>query len=264
MFNLHDKTALVTGVGSEGGIGFACAKALLEHGSNLIITSTSERVFDREASLEEIAKGKFGVSAPHVHAQIADLTDSDQVEYFFRGFESLDILVNNAGMSSQINPLHEKEESDLTRLSDEDWAKGLSRNLDTAFKVTREALPLLRKSKAGRIIFISSLTGGRMAMLRQPGYAAAKAGVLGLMRSIALDEARHGITCNAIMPGWIATDSQPAHEAKQGKHTPLGRSGTPLEIASAVLWLSSNESGFTTGQEIVIDGGNSIAEERAV
>jgi 3-oxoacyl-[acyl-carrier protein] reductase len=109
---------------------------------------------------------------------------------------------------------------------------------------------------------VSSVTGPRMAMKHQPGYAAAKAAVVGLMRSLALDEARHQITCNAILPGWIATDTQLADEASQGLRTPLGRSGTPAEIAATALWLASKESAYLTGQEIVIDGGNSIAEER--
>lgn len=100
-------------------------------------------------------------------------------------------------------------------------------------------------------------------MLKQPAYAASKAALLGLMRSVALDEAVHNITCNAVMPGWIATDTQSPHEARQGNHTPIGRSGTPEEIASAIVWLASLEAGYMTGQEVVIDGGNSIAEERA-
>ena len=110
---------------------------------------------------------------------------------------------------------------------------------------------------------VSSVTGGLMAMANQPVYAAAKAAMIGLMRSISLDEAKYGVTCNAILPGWIETDTQSSHEKLQGLKTPLGRNGKPEEIASLVGWLASNDSGYMTGQTLVIDGGNSISEERA-
>lgn len=264
MFGLQGTTALVTGVGAKDGIGFWTAKMLLQQGADLVITSTAERVFDRELELEHFAKELFGVNAPKVHAQITELTDTAQTEYFFKGITKLDILVNNAGMSSKTNPLTEKETTDLTKLDDQHWETGISRNLDTAFKATRAALPLLRKSGRGRIIFVSSVTGGKMAMKLQPAYAASKAALIGLMKSVALDEAVHNITCNAVLPGWIATDTQNLHEKLQGEHTPLKRSGTPQEVAAAIVWLASKEAAYITGQEIVIDGGNSIAEERAL
>ena len=109
---------------------------------------------------------------------------------------------------------------------------------------------------------IGSVTGGLMAMREQPVYAAAKAALVGLTKAIALDEAKYGITCNVILPGWIATDTQSEHEKNQGLSTPLGRSGTPEEIASLVLYLASDSAGYLTGQALVVDGGNSIAEER--
>ena len=110
---------------------------------------------------------------------------------------------------------------------------------------------------------ISSATGGLMAMKNQPIYATAKAALLGLVRSIALDEAKYGINCNAILPGWIETDTQNTHERLQGMKSPLGRNGKPEEIASLVGWLASDSAGYMTGQTLVIDGGNSISEERA-
>lgn len=263
MFDFHGSHALVTGVGARGGIGFETAKHLVELGCSVSITSTTERVFDRESELEVLAQERFGVSRPKIHAQIADLTNTHQVEYLMKGFEQLDILVNNAGMTSVLNPLGDEESTDLTNISDEAWSQSISRNLDTAFRTTRAALPLLRQSGRGRIIMISSVTGARMAMKQQPGYAAAKAALVGLTRSLALDEAQYGVTSNAVLPGWIATDTQTKHEAKQGKSGPLGRSGTPSEVAAAIVWLASKEAGYITGQEIIIDGGNSIAEERS-
>ena len=110
---------------------------------------------------------------------------------------------------------------------------------------------------------ISSVTGGAMAMRNQPVYATAKAALLGLTKSIALDEASYGITCNAILPGWIGTDTQNEHEKLQGMKVPLGRSGKPSEIAGLVAWLATESAGYITGQSIIVDGGNSLLEERA-
>jgi len=108
---------------------------------------------------------------------------------------------------------------------------------------------------------ISSVTGPQMAMRNQPVYATAKAALVGLIRSLAIDEAQYGITANAILPGWIATDTQNKFESAQGMRTPLGRSGKPEEIASLVNWLASTSSGYMTGQALIVDGGNSISEE---
>ena len=263
MFDLSGTTALVTGVGAKGGIGYSIAQHLMLQGATVHITSTTKRVHERADELTELLQETSRTDTSRVSATIADLTDSDQVQQLFFGLKKLDILVNNAGMTSAKTPLGDDETTDLNQISDESWALGTSRNLDTVFKVTRAALPLLRASTRGRIIMVSSVTGPRMAMKHQPGYAAAKAAVVGLMRSLALDEARHQVTSNAILPGWIATDTQLADESRQGLGTPLGRSGTPAEIAATALWLASKESAYLTGQEIVVDGGNSIAEERS-
>ncbi len=242
--------ALVTGAGAPGGIGFAIAQALKENGAEVFITSTTDRIMKRAQEL-----GATGF--------IADLTIAEECERLIKEIGELDVLVNNAGMTSINSPLGADEASSLTEISNEAWQRGIQRNLDTAFNLTKAALPALRKSKAGRIIMISSVTGGLMAMAKQPVYAAAKAAMVGLTKSIALDEAKYGITCNAILPGWIATDTQSAHEKLQGMKTPLGRSGKPSEIAGLVNWLASESAGFITGQALVVDGGNSIAEERS-
>lgn len=250
MFSLTGKRALVTGAGASGGIGIAIAKALKASGADVVITSTTDRIIERAKEI-----GAIGL--------VADLTKESDCQGLVANFESLDILVNNAGMTSISSPLGADEASDLASVTTEAWQRGIQRNLDTAFNLTKSALPLLRKSQSGRIIMISSATGGVMAMRNQPVYAAAKAALLGLTRSIALDEAKYGITCNAILPGWIETDTQSAHEKLQGLKTPLGRNGKPIEIAGLVAWLSSESAGYMTGQSLLVDGGNSIAEERA-
>lgn len=242
--------ALVTGAGAPGGIGFAIAHALKESGATVFITSTTERINDRAREL-----GVTGL--------IADLTIPEDCQRIIKEIGELDVLVNNAGMTSINSPLGIDEASALTEVSIKAWQRGIQRNLDTAFNLTKAALPALRKSKSGRIIMIASVTGGLMAMAKQPVYAAAKAALVGLTKSIALDEAKYGITCNAVLPGWIATDTQSAHEQLQGMKTPLGRSGKPNEIAGLVNWLASDTSGYLTGQALVVDGGNSIAEERS-
>jgi 3-oxoacyl-[acyl-carrier protein] reductase len=250
MFSLAGKRALISGAGAPGGIGVAIAKVLKDLGAEVFITSTTERIHERAKEL-----GVTGL--------VADLTRESDSLRVIASIERLDVLVNNAGMTSVNSPLGTDEASNLTNITSDAWQRGMQRNLDTAFNLTKAALPLLRKSDNGRIIMVSSVTGGLMAMANQPVYAAAKAAMIGLMRSIALDEAKYGVTCNAILPGWIETDTQSPHEKLQGLKTPLGRNGKPEEIASLVGWLASNDAGYMTGQTLIIDGGNSISEERA-
>lgn len=137
----------------------------------------------------------------------------------------------------------------------------MARNLDTTFFVVRAALPILPDGR-GRIGNVSSVTGPVMAMRGEAGYAAAKAGMVGLTRSLAVDLGARGITANAVTPGWIATGSQTADESRQARATPVGRSATPDEVAAVIAWLCTAGAAYVTGQCIVVDGGNSIAEER--
>ena len=249
VFSLKGKKALITGAGSSSGIGFASATALKHLGAEVIITSTTNRIFDRATEIQ--ARGL-----------VADLCDERQVKELLSNIDSLDILVNNAGMTSISNPAGDSEAGDVANIELSNWRHGMARNLDSAFLVTKYVLPLLRKSKSGRIVMISSVTGSLMAMKNQPIYASAKAAMVGLTKAIALDEAKNSITCNAILPGWIATDSISDKEKEQGRVVPLGRGGRAEEVASAVAFLASEEASYITGQSIVIDGGNSIMEER--
>lgn len=252
MFNLRGKRFLVTGAGSSQGIGFATARALTQLGASVFLTSLSDRVHERAGELKT-----FG--AP------ADLTNQGQVEELISTavakLGGIDGLVNNAGMTSVVDDgLAEFNSIDETSLAE--WRKSFARNLDSAFLLTQAALPFIRQQPQGRIVMVSSTTGTISAIHNNVAYASAKAALMGLVRALALDEAKNNITVNAVAPGWIATDSQTKFEIRHGDATPMKRSGTPDEVASAISWLCSPGASYITGQLIVVDGGNSIQEER--
>lgn len=255
------RVALVTGAGSPDGIGFHSARILAESGVNVLLTGHSDRVQDRATELRDA--GLLASSHP------ADLTDSDAVSRLASWVQvttgRLDALVANHGMTSVHNPMENTGESgSIDTTSADQFRSSLERNLVSAFQLTKSLLPLIRLSPSGRVVFVSSVTGGTMAMRHEVSYASAKAGLEGLMRALALDEAQNGVLVNAVAPGWIATGSQTPHESLQGKTVPLGRSGLPEEVASTVAWLAGESARYLTGRVLVVDGGNSIQEEREV
>jgi 3-oxoacyl-[acyl-carrier protein] reductase len=256
-FDLSGRVAVVTGAGSPDGIGFATARLLAELGAAVMIGATTGRVHDRVSQLRNAGFDAAGAAG--------DLTDpaaaTELVSAALAQWGRLDIVVNNAGMISAAVPAFESgtmESMDLPT-----WHAALTRNLTTAFLVTKAALPAMTSRGWGRIIMVASVTGPVMAIRSDVGYATAKAGMIGLTRAAAVDAACHGITVNAVAPGWIATGSQTPEERLQGLATPIGRSGTPEEVAAAIAWLASPGASYITGQYLVVDGGNSIAEQRA-
>jgi 3-oxoacyl-[acyl-carrier protein] reductase len=256
-FDLSGRVALITGAGSPDGIGFAAARLLAELGAAVMISATTSRVQDRVSELRGAGFVAAGVAGDLTDAGSASGLVSAALDHWGR----LDVVVNNAGMISAAVPVFESgtlESMDLPT-----WQAALARNLTTAFLVTKAALPAMISRGWGRIIMVSSVTGPVMAIRADVGYATAKAGMLGLTRAAAVDTARHGITVNAVAPGWIATGSQTPEENDQGRATPAGRSGSPNEVAAAIAWLASPGASYITGQYLVVDGGNSVAEQRA-
>jgi 3-oxoacyl-[acyl-carrier protein] reductase len=252
---LAGQIALVTGAGSPTGIGFACARILGREGAQLALCSTTDRIRERAAALESAGIPALGVAA--------DLTDSAQanavVNAALSAYGRIDVLVNNAGM---VNVGEAEVQRELAAISDAEWRRGMDINLTTAFHVTRAVLPGMIAGGYGRIVNLASVTGPVVSNPRSGFYSAAKAGMVGLTRSLAVEVARQGITVNAVLPGWIQTGSSTEVEAMAGSHTPVGRSGTPEEVAELVAFLASKAASYITGAAIIVDGGNSVQEHK--
>ena len=241
MFNLSGKTALVTG--ASGGIGAEIARALHAQGATIALSGTRREALDTLAA-------EF---SERVHVLPADLSDPAAALALITQAEaamgSVEILVNNAGLT---------KDGLAMRMSDADWAKVLDVDLGAPFRLSRAALKFMMRRKSGRIINIGSIVGAT-GNPGQANYCAAKAGLSGLTKSLAQEIASRNITVNLIAPGFIATPMTDAlNEAQKtalNEKIPLGRMGTPADIAAAVVYLASDEAAWITGTTLHINGG---------
>jgi 3-oxoacyl-[acyl-carrier protein] reductase len=241
MFDLTGKTALVTG--ASGGIGGAIARAL--HGAGATVGLSGTRTEPLEALAADLGD--------RAHVLPCDLSDKDAVEALAKqaiaAMGGLDILVNNAGIT---------RDQIFMRMSDDEWQSVLDVNLTSTMRLCRAVMRPMMKARWGRIVNISSIVGAT-GNPGQANYAASKAGVIGLTKSIAYEVASRGITANAVAPGFIATamtdkltDDQ---KARINAQIPAARMGEADEIAAAVLYLASNEAGYVTGATLHVNGG---------
>lgn len=241
MFDLTGKSALVTG--ASGGIGASIARAL--HAQGAVVALSGTRVAPLEALAAELGERAFVVPG--------NLSEAAATEQLFKDAEAalgkIDILVNNAGLT---------RDQIAMRLKDEDWQSVIDVNLTAAFRLSRAAMRGMMKRRWGRIVNITSVVG----VTGNPGqanYAASKAGLIGMSKSLAAELASRNITVNCVAPGFIATAMTDALNDEQKQKLlpaiPAGRMGQPEEIAAGVVYLASEEAAYVTGQTLHINGG---------
>ena len=244
MFDLTNKVAIITG--ASQGIGKGMAETFSKAGAHVACVSRNKD------NLKSVADSliKNGGAASFYTCDVSSLDAfQNTIKEIVKNHGSVDILVNNAGVC---------KDKLIMRMSEDDWNKVININLNGAFNGIKAVSQIMIKQRAGRIINISSIVG----LIGNPGqanYAASKAGLIGLSKSAAKELAPRGITVNAIAPGYIATDmtDQITDQAKENLITkiPLGRIGSPSDIAASALFLASDEAGYITGQTLTVDGG---------
>ncbi len=241
--DMNGKTVVVSG--GTRGIGHAIAERFAQLGANVVISGTTEAVHDVAEAFRKEGHAVTGVVADvSVPEQAQALVDAAVAAY-----GTVDVLVNNAGIT---------RDGLVIRMNEADWDQVLDINLKGTFLLTKAAARIMMKRRTGRIVNITSIVGV-MGNAGQANYAASKAGVIGFTKSIARELASRGVTCNAVAPGFIEsrmTDALPEGVRDTYlKSIPVGRYGTPSEVANLVVFLSSTEAAYITGQVVHIDGG---------
>jgi 3-oxoacyl-[acyl-carrier protein] reductase len=247
--SLSNKVAIVTGSGR--GIGKAIALRLAEAGASVVVNDVGDAA-PVEAVVSEI-KAMGGQAL----AVLADVSSASEVERLVAeatsAYGRIDILVNNAGIA---------RDQLLLRMTEEEWDRVLAVDLKSVFLCTRAVLKYMVKERRGRIISIASIVG-IVGNAGQANYAAAKAGIIGFTRTVAKEVASRGITVNAVAPGFIDTEMTQGLKAEWKeelkKRIPLGRLGSPQDVAEAVAFLASDAAGYITGQVLVVDGGMAMS-----
>ena len=244
MFDLNGKVVLITG--ATGGIGKSIARKMREKGAKLILSGTRQDVLNNIVS-------EFGNEAKGI---VTDLNDKDDIislaDEADKCFGQIDVLINNAGVTA---------DNLFMRMKDEDWEKVININLTAAMRLTRQVIRGMIKKRFGRVIFISSVVG-YTGNAGQTNYSASKSALVGLTKSLALEVASRGITCNLIAPGFISTPmtDKLSDDQKNNivKNIPVNRLGMPDDISNACVYLASDEASFITGATLHINGGMSM------
>jgi 3-oxoacyl-[acyl-carrier protein] reductase len=251
VFDLTGRTAVVTG--AAGGIGSATARALADQGADVLLAiAPGEAAAGRDL--------KAGISARGRRAAVveADIRSSDAVDAVIaralEEFSRLDIVVANAGIARTVP---------MTDLDDARWEQTLDTNLGGVRRCFRAAVPVMAAAGWGRLLATSSISGALQGWAGHAAYTASKAGIIGLVRSLALEVAGHGVTVNAVAPGLIRTAQSldpvnslgPEGVQRVGAKLPVGRAGAPEDVAATFAFLASEEASFITGQTLLVDGG---------
>jgi 3-oxoacyl-[acyl-carrier protein] reductase len=250
-FDLSGKVAIVTG--GQRGIGLGIATKLAQAGAEVVISGIVDDVGEREAEMLQ----RQGLKVSYASM---DVRSENSIVQIIDGIVSRHARIDIAVANAAIYP-----NTPIAKISTDEWDAVLAVNLRGPFLLARACLPHFQKQRSGRVIFLSSITGPRVSSPGYAHYAATKAGVLGFMRTAALEWAPWNVTLNAVEPGNVLTEGVKEHQPQsfidaQAAAVPLRRLGTPEDIAHAVHFLASNEASYITGQTIVVDGGQTIPE----